>query len=626
MKIEGAYRIACVVPKLHLANPLANAEEIISIGRKLDRQEVGIAVFPELTLTGYTCGDLFFQDALYNGVEAALAKIVDASQKWRVALLLGFPWRVRGANYDCAALIQNGEIKGITAKHYLDSGQERHFQPFSADMENDTIFCRILKEEHSLFRSFWQTKDGMRFCVEFGNELYGVNTTADRFVPYGVSAVFNLSAMPQHVDTIEKRRRAVAERSSRLKCLYAIANAGSGESSSANVFAGGAEIAFDGEILASSPVFAENASVCTADFLPRWSDALRRRQPWCRLDVDCSYGYELYDDVRHVEKDVNLKISDKPFALGDGELAEARAKVVLDTLATGLRRRAELTHSQHLVIGISGGIDSTFALLVCDRCRELMKQKNDFVIAITMPGMGTSSRTKNNAVELATKLKCDLRTISIKKAVLQHFEDIGHEAKNTNVVYENAQARERTQILMDLANEVGGLVVGTGDLSEIALGWCTYNGDHIAMYNVNGDVPKTYMRELVRALAKTKYAVVAKPLIDVVETPVSPELLPGAQHTEEIIGNYELHEFFLYYMLKYNEMPNVIYELAKAAFKGTHTEDEIKKALQLFVRRFFTQQFKRNAATDGPAIGSISLSPGNWQMPSDADFGGCWSR
>ena len=616
MAINGIYRISCAIPRLHLGNPTANAQEIITICNAQDKKGAALVLFPELSLTGHTCGDLFFQNALHDAVKDALAMLLKASKKWKLAAVIGLPWKDEmGRILDCGAVLQSGAIIGMTPKSYLDAGQERHFIPGTDTPEAVTF-------EDSQFivstRQIYAT-GALRFCLEFGNELNAPNAPADTLAACGVNAVLNLSATPMRVDTLETRGRDVDARSSRLKCLYALANAGVGESSAAAVFGGGAEISFDGEQLASAPVLTTDSFCISADFIPRWSDTLKARLPWMRSSKESALAMEMLP-LPEIKKADGLKLSAHPFALPDDERASGRALLVLNTLAAGLRRRAEQSHAQHLVIGLSGGLDSTFALLVCDTCREMMGKPDNFIIALTMPGMGTSSRTKNNAVTLATTLKCDLRTISIRNAVLQHFKDIGHPADSLNVVYENAQARERTQILMDLANENNGLLVGTGDLSEIALGWCTYNGDHISMYNVNADVPKTFMRDLVSTLAECKYTGIQKALLDVVGTPVSPELLPGKQHTEELIGDYDLHDFFLFHFIKYAESPENILELALVAFKGTYTPAKIKSSLQLFNRRFFAQQFKRNAATDGPAIGSVALDPHHgWQMPSDVD-------
>ena len=616
MAINGIYRIACAIPKLHLGNPIANAQEIIGICNEQDKKGASIVLFPELSLTGSTCGDLFFQNALHDAVKDALATLLKASKKWKLAAVIGLPWKDdRGRIQDCAAVLQGGIIIGMTPKSFLDAGQERQFIPGTENPDAVTFGdSQFLVSTRQIYKA-----GPLRFCLEFGNELNAPCAPADTLAPRGVNAVLNLSAIPMRVDTLETRGRDVDARSSRLKGLYVLANAGTGESSSSAVFGGGAEISFDGEQLASAPVLTSDSFCISADFIPRWSDTLKARLPWMRSSQEAALVMEMLQ-LPEIKKADGLKLTARPFTIPADEMASGRALLVLNTLAAGLRRRVEQARAKHLVIGLSGGLDSTFALLVCDTCREMMGMPDDFIIAVTMPGMGTSSRTKNNAVSLATALKCDLRTISIKNAVLQHFKDIGHDADNTNVVYENAQARERTQILMDLANDNNAILVGTGDLSEIALGWCTYNGDHIAMYNVNADVPKTFMRDLVRTLAGCKYPTMQKALLDVVGTPVSPELLPGKQHTEELIGDYELHDFFLYHFLKYAESPENILELACVAFKGSYTPAKIKSSLQLFTRRFFVQQFKRNAATDGPAIGSIALDPHHaWQMPSDTD-------
>ena len=622
MGFEGIYRVVAAVPRLRLGDCGENAREIARMYRKAVDARAAVVVFPELALTGYSCGDLFEQRTLLEGALAGLEELREATREGQGAVLVvGLPILEGTRLFNCAAVLQNGRILGVTVKSYLPEYREFYE-------------CRQFRPAREVRRPTWRFQGGevpfgagllyeapgaLTFGVEICEDLWVVKPPSQEMALQGAQLLLNLSAGPELVAKADYRRMLVTSQSARLMAMYVLAGAGPGESSSDLVFSGHALASCNGALAAESQRFALESQWIQADFVPRWLDAQRRS--WSSFN-DCATeeGRRVpLDPLPMVEDLQGLHLPLHPFVPEDSPERNARCDEIFRIQATGLARRVAHVHARRLVIGLSGGLDSTLALLVCVRCCQLLGLPPSFILAVTMPGMGTSGRTKGNAVGLARETGVELREIPIGPAVARHFQDIGHDPAKTDVVYENAQARERTQILMDLANQEGGLLVGTGDLSEIALGWSTFNGDHMSMYCVNCGVPKTLIRFMVEYAAEHASPALARHLRDVKETPVSPELLPGQQHTEEIIGDYDLHDFFLYFFLKYGETPENILTLAQWAFRHIHSPEKVRKTLVRFFRRFFAQQFKRNAMPDGPKVGTIALSPrGDWRMPADA--------
>ncbi|MBR4676321.1 MAG: NAD(+) synthase [Victivallales bacterium] len=627
MPIEGLYRIAAVVPRLHLGDPAANAEEILAAYNQAVAEGASIVVTPELSLTGSTCGDLFRQNALLHAAIQAVSKLRKGTEGKKAALVVGLPVRSSSNLYNCAAIVQNGKIGQIIGKKHLSNAKEKLlFTPLSAESKNSLSLDIIIDGEsytllhnQEIFASNnWTSTDNFAIGIEIGSEADAPNPPATSLATHAAQLIINPMAEMETGDTWRQRKTQVCAQSTRLKCAYVSVGAGTGESTADGVFAGYAVAAVNGTVVAESPRFSIQTHITYFDFIPRWLDAERTTS---QFHAENPSGLVLPEYLETVSEPTYLHLQQNPFVPGNEQERATYFDNLLAITATALARRMEASRSKRLVIGLSGGLDSTLALVTCANACDLLGLKHDAILAITMPGMGTSGRTKNNAVGLANALGAELREISIRESVLQHFKDIDHPADNLNVVYENAQARERTQILMDIANEVNGLVVGTGDLSEIAQGWCTYNGDQMAMYGVNAAITKTVIRQLVEYIASKSDTKLATHLRDVNATPVSPELLPGEQHTESIIGNYDLHDFFLYHFIKHAELPENIYQLACYAFKGIYSEEKIRALLKTFFRRFFTQQFKRNASPDAPKIGPVSLGArGDWQMPDDTAF------
>ncbi|MGN0867448.1 MAG: NAD(+) synthase [Oligosphaeraceae bacterium] len=624
MGFKGVYRVVAAVPRLFLADPRENVREIGRLYREAVEAGAAVVVFPELSLTGYSCGDLFEQrhllDAALEGLEQ-LRSLTETEGRGAV-LVVGLPVEQGPRLFNAAAVLQNGRLLGVTAKTYLPEYREFYEQrQFCSAREITEETWRFQGREVPFGAGLLYEVDGGRLCfgVEICEDLWVVKPPSQDMALQGAQLILNLSAGPELVAKAEYRRMLVSSQSARLMAMYVLAGAGVGESSSDLVFSGHALAACNGTVLAESQRFQQESQWIQADFVPRWMDAQRRS--WSSFhDCPAPRARRIPGEaVPGTEELQGLRLPLHPFVPENSPERNARCDEIFRIQATGLARRVTHTHARRLVIGLSGGLDSTLALLVCARCCQLLQLPPSFILAVTMPGMGTSGRTKNNAVGIARETGAELREIPIAPAVARHFQDIGHDPEKTDVVYENAQARERTQILMDLANQEGGILVGTGDLSEIALGWSTFNGDHMSMYCVNCGVPKTLIRFMVEYAAEHAAPALAKHLLDVNDTPVSPELLPGQQHTEEIIGNYDLHDFFLYFFLKYGETPENILLLAQWTFREIHPPEKIRKTLALFFRRFFSQQFKRNAMPDGPKVGTIALSPrGDWRMPADA--------
>ncbi|WP_457606649.1 NAD(+) synthase [Nitratifractor sp.] len=622
----GFYRVAVAVPRLHLANPVRNSGEILAIMEEAAPKAPAVILFPELSLTGYSVSDLFFQERLYRAQNEGIERILEATRTLDSVVVLGFVLRFADRLYNCAAVLQRGEILGIVPKSYLPNKREfyekRQFNS-GRDIVRETVVY-LGREVPFGVDLLFDDGRGLLFGVEICEDLWAVTPPSNHMASNGANLILNLSASNELVGKAEYRAELVRTQSARLVCAYAYASSGVGESSTDTVFGGDCMIAEYGSMLARGERFRGDSQLVSADIDVEKLRGLRL--------AEGAYGDARRKKVRRIPlsplpiPDRNERFIDPhPFVPSDPARRNERAVEILAIQAHGLRRRLEQARVRRAVLGISGGLDSTLALLVTVEAYRLMERSTSEILAVTMPGFGTGGRTRRNAKILCEKLGVELREIGIEKLALEEFEAIGHDPEVRDVTYENVQARARTELLMNLANQENGLVVGTGDLSEIALGWSTYNGDQMSMYAVNAGVPKTLIRYLVEYHALI-HPELREVLEDILDTPVSPELLPPkegeiTQETEKVVGPYELHDFFLYHFLKYGAEPAKILYLATLAFEGHYDEETIRHWLRTFLRRFFTQQFKRSCMPDGPKVGTISLSPrSDWRMPSDADF------
>ena len=623
---NGFIRAAAASPALRVADCTYNADQIIGVMREYAEKNVQLLCLPEFALTGYTCSDLFLQDTLLRGAEDGLASILKASEGLNVVVLVGLPVRHNGKLYNCAAVLCNGELLGLVPKvhlpNYGEFYEKRHFIPGMREPE-----CIELAGQETLIGTnlLFACKQLPAFVLaaEVCEDLWSPIPPSCAHALAGATVVANLSASDETVDKAAYRRELVCGQSARLLCAYLYADAGHGESTTDMVFAGHDLIAEDGSILAETAPFAGDHAETELDC--QRMEAERARNTSFEHTAE---GYITVEfDLTPEETVLTRRIDPAPFVPGDPQRRAARCELILKMQADGLAKRLEHAHAKTAVIGISGGLDSCLALLVAVRAMKQLHRSAADVLAVTMPCFGTTKRTRSNAEILCGELGVSFQEIRIADTVRSHFADIGQDETVLDVTFENGQARVRTLELMDLANRTGGLVVGTGDLSELALGWATYNGDHMSMYGVNAGVPKTLVRYLVQYEAETAAtAALHDVLLDILDTPVSPELLPAkdgeiAQITEDLVGPYELHDFYLYYVLRCGFGPAKIYRLAKAAFAGRaeYTDAVLYKWLRNFYWRFFAQQFKRSCLPDGPKVGSVTLSPrGDWRMPSDA--------
>ena len=628
--IHGFIKTAAVTPKVQVADPEGNAREIIRLAKEAAGNGAKIIVFPELCITGYTCGDLFLQELLLESAKEALLQIIRETRELDALIFAGLPWEKEGKLYNVAAVFQGGKLLGLVPKtcipNYGEFYELRHFA--RGNQEADAVWT--------------DSGDGERDYIPFGTrllftceEMPGLAVAAeiceDVWVPdppsihhalAGATVIVNCSASDETTGKDAYREALISGQSARLVCGYIYANAGEGESSQDLVFGGHNLIAENGKILSRSARFKNETIYADLDIARIVGERRRMTTFFSRTDaVYTEIGFHLNKE----ETKLSRFIDPAPFVPDDSQDRQKRCEEIFAIQYMGLKKRLEHTRSRTAVVGISGGLDSTLALLVAVRAFDSLGLPRKGILGVTMPCFGTTDRTYRNACELVRKLGGTLREVDIREAVTTHFRDIGHDPEVHDVTYENSQARERTQVLMDLANQSGGLVIGTGDMSELALGWATYNGDHMSMYGVNAGVPKTLVRHLVRYYADTcGDPELAATLLDVLDTPVSPELLPPkdgviAQKTEDLLGPYELHDFFLYYVLRFGFTPSKIYRLARLAFAGVYGDDTILKWLKTFYRRFFTQQFKRSCLPDGPKVGSVAVSPrGDLRMPSDA--------
>ena len=621
----GFIKACAVSPALRVADCPYNAQETIEAMQQAAEDGCQLTVFPELGLTGYTCGDLFLQQPLLDAAEAALREILKASEALQLVALVGLPVTVDAKLYNCAAVICQGALLGLVPKshipNYGEFYEKRHYCAAPAGVKEirfagqKTLFGTKL-----LFRC--ETMQAFTLAVEICEDLWAPLPPSTAHALAGATVIANLSASDETVGKAEYRRALVSQQSARLLCAYLYADAGHGESTTDMVFSGHNLIAENGALLAESRPFSQ-ALACTELDLGRLL-AERRRNTSFEPVTD---GYETVSfhlPLREIP--LTRYISPTPFVPADDAARAERCELILQMQADGLAKRIEHAHAKTAVIGISGGLDSCLALLVAVHAMKKLNRPMADILAVTMPCFGTTKRTRSNAEILCQELGVQFTEISIANTVRSHFADIGQSETNFDVTFENGQARVRTLELMDLANRTGGLVVGTGDLSELALGWATYNGDHMSMYGVNAGVPKTLVRHIVRYEADAANSdTLREVLLDILDTPVSPELLPAkengeiAQQTESLVGPYELHDFYLYYVLRFGFSPAKIYHLAKAALSDRYSDEVLLHWLRNFYRRFFQQQFKRSCLPDGPKVGSVTLSPrGDWRMPSDA--------
>ena len=621
---QGFVKVAAATPKILVADCVENTRVILESIREMSRAGAKIMVLPELAVTGYTCSDLFWQEQLIWESERQLSRLLDETRGVDALIFVGMPMEIFGKLYNVAAVMNRGKLLGIVPKKYLPSYHEfyegRHFTPG----EEQTVWIEREGERIPFgMNLLFACRELPRLIVaaEICEDLWVPNPPSVSHALAGATVLVNLSASDEMTGKDTYRRELVRSQSARLVAGYIYADAGEGESSTDLVFGAQNMIAENGTILAEAERF-KNQTICTELDVDRLVSERRRMTTYPAQRPE---GYVTVPFSLVVGKtELTRTFSARPFVPSDQGDRDKRCDEILNIQAMGLKKRLEHTRCQSAVIGISGGLDSTLALLVTARAFDLLGLSRDKITAVTMPCFGTTDRTYQNACQLTRCLGASLREVDIREAVELHFRDIGQDPEKHDVTYENSQARERTQILMDIANQTGGLVIGTGDLSELALGWATYNGDHMSMYAVNASVPKTLVRHLVRYYADTcQEQELSRILLDVLDTPVSPELLPPedgkiSQKTEELVGPYELHDFFLYYMLRAGFEPLKIFRIARRAFEGEYDSDTVLKWLKSFYRRFFAQQFKRSCLPDGPKVGSVAVSPrGDLRMPSD---------
>ena len=617
---HGFIKVASAVPEVTVACPSKNAERICELIDKAYSDGVAVLAFPELSVTGATCGDLFHTDLLINNTLTALEKIKAHTVGKKMLTFVGAPLKNCGKLYNCAVAICDGKVVGVVPKKTVDSSELRWFAPFIDERYTMMDFL----DETALFDA-----NQIFFCEEQGDLFVGCGIgdmmATERIAKMGATVIVNMSATPEIIGTEEYRRTMIKAASGSLVSAYVFANAGSGESTTDSVYAGHSIIAERGKILSENPSFGGNDLITAVVDVQHIAHDRMVNNSFEFNTNGISWRYFSLDKR---ETDIRGAIERSPFIPESDAEKKATCARILEIQAHGLAKRIRAAYAKTCVIALSGGLDSTLALIVTARALDILGRPHSDITAVTLPCFGTTSRTRSNAEAMAIEFGTAFRAIDIKEAVDIHFRDIGHDPDNHSVVYENSQARERTQIIMDIANAENGLVIGTGDLSELALGWATYNGDHMSNYGVNGGVPKTLVRHIVSYFADEceagGKASLASVLRDVLATPVSPELLPAkdgeiAQKTEDIVGPYDLHDFFLYHFVRYGEEPEKIFREAVAAFDGEFSREVILKWLNTFTRRFYSQQFKRSALPDGPMVGSVALSPrGAWQMPSDA--------
>lgn len=627
----GYVKVAAAIPSVKVADCDFNTKRTIELLEDAEKQGVEIIIFPELGITGYSCADLFAQNVLLEEAKAGLRKIAEWSKSKNIIAIVGLPLQINGILYNTAAVINDGAVKGIVPKTYLPNYKEFYEMRWFSNGSTLNQFISLYADAAAFpvtSRQIFQTEN-YSFGIEICEDVWATIPPSSFLALNGAEILFNMSADNECISKHNYVKSLVSQQSARCLSGYVFSSCGFGESTTDIVFTGNGMIYENGTLLSESERFSFKPQLIISeidvDFL-----RMERR-------VNTTYGTsanQYKDDHLTItcinqkkgsQTELNREINALPFVPSGNRLDE-RCEEIFSIQTAGLAKRIVHTHSKTAVIGISGGLDSTLALLVCVKTFDKLGMDRKGIIGVTMPGFGTTDRTYHNAVQLIRSLGITLREISIKESCIQHFKDIGHDMGKQDVTYENGQARERTQILMDLANQLNGMVIGTGDLSELALGWATYNGDHMSMYGVNSSIPKTLVKHLVNWVAINEVDESSKTtLLDIIDTPISPELIPAdkegkiTQKTEDLVGPYELHDFFLYNFIRNGFSPAKIYYLANIAFKDRYGKDIIKKWLCTFIRRFFSQQFKRSCLPDGPKVGSVSISPrGDWRMPSDA--------
>lgn len=635
--MRGLVRVGAAVPSLALGNVKENMKRHLAMMREAKEKHVSIVTFPELSLTGYTCGDLFFQRRLLDDVTDALLTLKDEMPEGILAVV-GAPLEIEGALYNCAVVLHKGEIISAVPKTFLPNNGEfyekRWFQ--SGDARRDASVAIPKLKTDVCRQAIFETEDGVRFGIELCEDLWAPLPPSTMLSVEGAEIILNLSASNELLSKREYRQQLISQQSARCQCGYVYVSAGMGESSSDLVFSGHSVIASCGTVIRESEGYLADNYLMTADIDIDRIRADRMKQSSfadCAAQVRAMWKQEP-NILRTMENALlpddaapDYHVSKHPFIPSDKASRQLRCAQILAMQATALARRLSVTGGK-VVVGISGGLDSTLALLAACKAVDMLHLPRTNILGITMPCFGTTDRTYHNALDLMTSLGVSQREIPIHNAVRQHFADIGHDESDHSVTYENCQARERTQVLMDVANKIGAIVLGTGDLSEIALGWCTYNADHMSMYGVNSGVPKTLVRWVIQTAAENEaFSSSRECLQSILDTPISPELLPPdekgniLQQTEDVVGPYALHDFFLYYAIRFGYPPKKVFELCCIAFQDDFSCETILKWLKNFYRRFWTQQFKRNCMPDGVKIGSIALSPrGDWRMPSDAQY------
>jgi NAD+ synthase (glutamine-hydrolysing) len=626
----GFIKVASAVPQVKVADCEFNVEQMEGLIKEAEEKHVEIIVFPELCITSYTCQDLFRQKLLLLATEKAVLHLLDFSRKMDIISIVGLPIVVGDLLLNCGVVIQKGQILGIVPKEYLpnyDEFYEKRWFASSQDLKAQEILYAGNKVLVTPDPQIFITSDGVKFGVEICEDVWAPTPPSNHLALAGADLIFNLSASDELIGKHDYLKGLLSQQSARTITGYVYASAGFGESTQDLVYGGNALIYENGHLLAEGERFSMESQLKIAQI-----DVERLRTERVnnttyvnaqRRMIHVNVSLIEAQPIKTADFRLEREIDPHPF-MPFGSDEKKNCEEIFHIQVMGLAKRLVHTHSKKVVVGISGGLDSTLALLVCVKTFDTLNMDHKGIIGVTMPGFGTTDRTYHNAISLMQSLGVTIKEINIAKSVIQHFEDIGHDMAVHDITYENGQARERTQILMDLSNQLGGMVIGTGDLSELALGWCTYNGDHMSMYGVNVSIPKTLIQHLVRYAATTVDEGSAKTLLDIVDTPISPELIPAdekghiKQKTEDLVGPYELHDFFLYYFLRHGFCPSKIYLLARKAF-DSYDDETIKHWLREFCRRFFTQQFKRSCLPDGPKVGSVSLSPrGDWRMPSDA--------
>ena len=629
LKKQGFVRVGAVVPKLKVADTEFNCNEIIEQIEIASNNKIQIAIFPELCITGYTCQDLFEQDTLLEEAEKSLSKILDYTNNLYIICIIGMPIKQENQLFNTAVVIQKGEILGVVPKTFIPNYGEFYEKRWFASSKNankkeiEMLGQKVPFGIDLLFKD--KENNEICFGIEICEDIWAVEPPSNKLALLGANIIFNLSASNEVIGKKEYRRELVKMQSAKTISGYVYCSSGVNESTSDVVFSGESMIFENGSCLANNKRFDfESNMIFTEIDTKKLANDRRKNISFMGNPIDLEYR-EIEINIPDNIEDLTREYSKTPFVPEDKKKISEICEEILNIQSYGLAKRLLHTNINKTVIGISGGLDSTLAFLVIIKAYEILNIPKENIIAITMPGFGTTSRTHNNSMKLINEYGATFREINITKSSLQHFEDIGHDKNIKDVTYENAQARERTKILMDIANKENGLVVGTGDLSELALGWCTYNGDHMSMYAVNASIPKTLVKYIIKWVADNSKEECKNIINDILDTPISPELLPPdekgniEQKTEEQVGPYILHDFFLYHFLRYGAEPKKIYILAYKTFKEDFKEEQIKHWLQVFIKRFFTQQFKRNCMPDGPKVGSVSLSPrGDLRMPSDA--------